>query len=62
MLSLSQYDTTMLTTRVPVATYVPPLDPLIIILAIVIPASVGAAIAVLLILKKKGKILTKRPS
>ena len=61
MLSLSQYETIMLTTTVPVASYVPPLDPLIIILAIVIPAAVGAVVAVLLILKKKGKIMTKRP-
>ncbi len=62
MISLSQYDTTMLTTKVPVASHIPPLDPLVIILAIVIPASVGAAVAVLFFLKKKGKIMTKRPS
>ncbi len=61
-LSLSQYDTVLLTTSDLRASYTPPLDPaLILALAIGIPAAAGAVVVVY-VLKKKGKILTKRPS
>ena len=60
-LSLSQYDTVPLITSDLRASYTPPLDPaLVITLAIVIPSATGAVIVVY-ILKKKGRILTKRP-
>ena len=60
-LSLSQYDTVPLITNDLRASYTPPLDPaLVITLAIVIPSVTGAVIVVY-ILKKKGRILTKRP-
>ncbi len=59
-LSLSQYDTIMLTTSDVKASL--PLDlTLVIALAIIIPAAAGAVVVVY-VLKKKGKILTKRPS
>ncbi|MFX0000406.1 MAG: hypothetical protein ACFE9Q_09050 [Candidatus Hodarchaeota archaeon] len=61
-ISLSQYDTIPLITSDLRASYTPPLDPaLIIALAIGIPAAAGAVVVVY-VLKKKGKILTKRPS
>jgi len=61
-ISLSQYDTVALTTSDVKASYTPPLDPALILgLAIGIPAAAGAVV-VIYILKKKGKILTKRPS
>ncbi|MFX1567710.1 MAG: hypothetical protein ACFFCV_05000 [Promethearchaeota archaeon] len=61
-LSLSQYDTIQLTTSDVKASYTPPLsDAAILALAIGIPAAVGAVV-VIYVLKKKGKILTKRPS
>jgi len=60
-ISLSQYDTVPLTTRDVKASYTPPID-IILVLAIVIPAAVGGAIVVVYVLKKKGKILTKRPT
>ncbi|MFX1469609.1 MAG: hypothetical protein ACFFB8_13205, partial [Promethearchaeota archaeon] len=61
-LSLSQYDTLLLTTSDVKASYTPPLDPaLVLALVIGIPAAVGAVV-VIYVLKKKGKILTKRPT
>ncbi|TKJ21638.1 MAG: hypothetical protein CEE43_09435 [Promethearchaeota archaeon Loki_b32] len=60
-ISLSQYDTETLLTLDKKASYTPPID-IILVLAIVIPAAVGGAIVVVYVLKKKGKILTKRPS
>jgi hypothetical protein len=61
-ISLSQYDTITLTTSDVKASYTPPLsDTLILALAIGIPAAVGAVV-VIFVLKRKGKILTKRPS
>ena len=61
MISASQYDTEILITSDLRASYTPPLDPaLVITLAIVIPSATGAVIVVY-ILKKKGRILTKRP-
>jgi hypothetical protein len=60
-LSLSQYDTVQLTTSNLRASYTPPIDPaLVLALAIIIPSVAGAAIVVY-VLKRKGKILTKRP-
>jgi len=61
-ISLSQYDTEPLLTSNVKASYTPPLDPaLVIALAIIIPAAAGAVVVVY-VLKKKGKILTKRPT
>ena len=61
-ISLSQYDTVPLLTSDVRASYTPPLDPaLVIALVIIIPAATGAVVVVY-VLKKKGKILTKRPS
>jgi hypothetical protein len=61
-ISLSQYDTIEITTSDLRASYTPPLDPaLILALAIGIPAAVGVVVIVYL-LKRKGKILTKRPT
>ena len=61
-ISLSQYDTVPLTTSDVKASYTPPLNvALILALAIGIPAAAGAVVVVY-VLKKKGKILTKRPS
>jgi len=61
MLSISQYDTELLIISDLKASYTPPLDPaLVIALAIVIPAAAGAVVVVY-VLKRKGKILTKRP-
>lgn len=62
MLSISQYDTEILTTSDVKASYTPPLSTAAILaLAIGIPAAAGAVV-VIYVLKKKGKILTKRPS
>ncbi|MFX1463342.1 MAG: hypothetical protein ACFFBF_09865, partial [Promethearchaeota archaeon] len=61
-LSLSQYNTVPLTTSDVKASYTPPLDPaLVLALVIGIPAAAGAVV-VIYVLKKKGKILTKRPT
>ncbi|MFW9828194.1 MAG: hypothetical protein ACFFEY_11405 [Candidatus Thorarchaeota archaeon] len=61
-ISLSQYDTIEITTSDLRASYIPPLDPaLILALAIGIPAAVGVVVMVYL-LKRKGKILTKHPT
>jgi hypothetical protein len=61
-ISLSQYDTVPLITSDLRASYTPPLDPALVLgLVIGIPAAVGAVV-VIYVLKKKGKILTKRPS
>ena len=61
-LRLSQYNTTMLTTSVPIASYKPPTDygPWILGLAIGIPVAAGI-IVIIYVLKKKGRILTKTP-
>ncbi len=59
-LSLSQYDTVPLTTS-DVKASLPQDLTLVIALAIIIPAAAGAVVVVY-VLKKKGKILTKRPS
>jgi len=59
-LSLSQYDTVSLTTR-DVKASLPQDLTLVIALAIIIPAAAGAVVVVY-VLKKKGKILTKRPT
>ena len=60
-IALSQYDTLALITSDLRASYTPPLDPgLVLALAIVIP-SVAGAVIIIYILKRKGKILTKRP-
>jgi hypothetical protein len=61
-ISVSQYDTIMITTSDLRASYTPPLDPaLVLALAIGIPAAVGVVVVVY-VLKKKGKILTKHPT
>ncbi|MCK4780357.1 MAG: hypothetical protein KAT57_09235, partial [Candidatus Lokiarchaeota archaeon] len=59
-LSLSQYDTVPLTTS-DVKASLPQDLTLVIALAIIIPAAAGAVVVVY-VLKKKGKILTKRPT
>ena len=60
-IALSQYDTLALITSDLRASYTPPLDSgLVLALAIVIP-SVAGAVIIIYILKRKGKILTKRP-
>ena len=62
-ISLSQYDTAILTTTIPIASYSSPSPDqgvLILVLAIGIPVAAGV-IVVIYILKKKGRILTKTP-
>ena len=59
-ISLSQYDTIPLTTS-DVKASLPQDLTLVIALAIIIPAAAGAVVVVY-VLKKKGKILTKRPT
>ncbi len=60
-IDLNQYNTTMLTTSVPIASYTPPMDTgLILGLAIGIPVAAGI-IVVIYVLKKKGRILSKTP-
>ncbi len=63
-IGLRQYNTTILQASEVTAGYTPPgpdSGPLILTLAITIPAIAGAVV-VIYILKKKGKILTKHPS
>ena len=61
-IDLTQYNTTLLTSSVPIASYTPPSEfgPLILGLAIGIPVAAGIIVLVY-ILKKKGRILTKHP-
>jgi len=62
-ISLSQYDTAILTSTVPIALYTRPSSDqgaLILGLAIGIPVAAGAVV-VIYILKRRGKILTKTP-
>jgi len=60
---LSQYDTSILTSTVPIASFSttsPAQGALILGLAIGIPVAAGVVV-VIYILKKKGRILTKTP-
>ena len=62
-IDLNQYDTTYLYSNEITASYSPPSngDILVLTLAIVIPTVAGAAVVVVYVLKKKGRILTKTP-
>ncbi|MFX1500012.1 MAG: hypothetical protein ACFFDH_03505 [Promethearchaeota archaeon] len=63
-IALSQYDTSMLTASLPIALFSSPSndqDILVLGLAIGIPVVAGAAVGVIYILKRRGKILTKAP-
>lgn len=65
-IGLRQYNTTALYSNEITASYTPPSTPsngdiLVLTLAIVIPTVAGAAVVVVYVLKKKGRILTKTP-
>lgn len=63
-IDLNQYNTTRLYSSEIIASYSPPSpggDNLVLILAITIPAAVGAAVVVVYLLKRKRRILTKTP-
>ncbi|KKM84768.1 hypothetical protein LCGC14_1295840 [marine sediment metagenome] len=62
-IDLNQYNTTTLYSNEITASYNPPSngDSLVLILAIVIPSVAGAAVVVIYVLKRKGRILTKTP-
>ncbi|MFX1573407.1 MAG: hypothetical protein ACFFB0_11710 [Promethearchaeota archaeon] len=60
-IDLTQYNTTILTTSVPIASYKPPLNMALVLgLAIGIPVAAGI-IVMIYVLKKRGKILSKTP-
>ncbi len=63
-IDLNQYNTTALYSNEITASYTPASngDILVLTLAIVIPTIAGAAVVVVYVLKKKGRILTKTPS
>jgi len=65
-IDLNQYNTTLIYGTEITASYTPPADSangdnLVLILAITIPSVVGAAVVVVYVMKKKGRILTKTP-
>ena len=65
-IGLRQYNTTALYSNEITASYTPPSNPsngdsLVLTLAIVIPTVAGAAVVIVYVMKKKGRILTKTP-